>query len=174
MNPTILTHSGFEFNFLDTDGLSHVFQIDDIAHALSNLCRFTGHTRSFYSVAQHSYLVSTLVPPEHALAGLLHDAAEAYLGDVSTPLKRLLPAYKEIERRIEAGIFAQFGLPADLPACVKQADRTMLATEMRDLMPNHGDLGYDVGRPCATLVVRPQTPEMAKAFFLARFEELRK
>lgn len=68
----------------------------DIAHALANICRFNGHTRGFYSVAAHSVHVSRLVPPEFALEALLHDAAEAYVGDMVRPLKRGLPAFEEV------------------------------------------------------------------------------
>lgn len=174
MNPTILTHQGSEINF--EDSFNNVYNIEDIAHALSNLCRFTGHTREFYSVAEHSYYVSTIVPPQHALAGLLHDAAEAYLGDVSSPLKALLPDYKTLERQIEMQIFQTFDLPASLPAEVKHADLVMVATEKRDLMPVTANQWPGLAargiHPRADLVIRPWPPGQAKAFFLARFKEL--
>lgn len=171
MKPTILTRTGTYFNLLEPE--ASVISINDIAAALSNLCRFTGHTNDFYSVAQHSVAVSRLVPPEHALAGLLHDAAEAYIGDVSSPLKHLLPEYKAIEARIEAAIFKNFGLPPVLPACVKQADLVMLATEQRDLMPPHDDVWPLIAKvQPREKKVRPVTSSYALLEFLDRFDEL--
>ena len=175
MTPNILTNGGTYFHFLEPE--RSAIDIETIAHALAHICRFTGHTRHFYSVAQHSVLVSCLVPPEHALAGLLHDAAEAYLGDVAAPLKMLLPDYKAIEARVEDAVLGRFGLPATLPQNVKQADRLALAIEQRALMPPHGDvweceLHPDYDRFKAQMVIFPEFPLVARKLFLARFWEL--
>lgn len=133
----ILTQSGRKFDFLDPK--PEQIYLLDIAHGLSCESRFSGQTNKFYSVAQHSEWVSRLVPPEFALQGLLHDAAEAYCKDIPSPLKKLLPEYSEIERRVQAAINRRFGLPDVLDFPVKVADLTMLATERRDLMPKHAD-----------------------------------
>ena len=126
------TYSGKQY--WPTDPKVEDVCIEDIAHALSMLCRYTGHVNRFYSVAEHSVLVSLMVPPELALEGLLHDASEAYLGDVSRPLKRDLPDYKEIEAFNDAQIRIRFRLPIDEHRLVKQADSDILHTEYRALM----------------------------------------
>lgn len=111
--------------------------IEDIAHSLSLLCRFNGHCRDFYSVAQHSVLVSDVVPEEFALCGLMHDATEAYCGDLVRPIKKAIPMFEVLERDIWAAIAARFELPLDLPDAVKAADCRMLQTERRDLLVAH-------------------------------------
>lgn len=120
--------------------------IEDIAHHLSHLCRFTGAVRTFYSVAQHSVLVCeelALSAPSHrvhteGLYGLLHDGSEAYLVDVPRPLKHdpQFGVYREAEAHLQAVIYQAFGLdPADEPSYLKTIDRRLLRTEQRDLMP---------------------------------------
>lgn len=113
----------------------------DIAHALAHLCRFNGHTRAFYSVAEHSIRVAHTLwlahdeDPRLALYGLLHDASEAYLGDVVTPLKRRLgEAYAALERDVQNAIYQAFGLDPVTPGAVHHADQVLLVTEARDLL----------------------------------------
>ena len=172
MSPTILTASGRYFDIL-APTFEETYAIDEIAHALSHICRFTGHTRTFYSVAQHCYHASFLVPKEHALAALMHDAAEAYLGDVSSPLKQLLPDYRAIEEQVEQGVFSHFGIATPLHPCVKHADLVMLATEQRDLMPGHAHDWMCLRgiAPMPTLIA-PMSPEEARQKFLHRVQQL--
>jgi 5'-deoxynucleotidase YfbR-like HD superfamily hydrolase len=169
--PDILTIDGDYFNFLNPEASR--ITITAIAQGLSNLCRFTGQCKEFYSVAQHSYLASTIVPPEHAFAALMHDAAEAYLGDVSRPLKQLLPDYRRIETRVESAIAATFNLPATMPSCIKQADLVLLATEQRDLM-NAADHVWSstAGVTPLVITIQPLPPHDAYALFLHRFWQL--
>ncbi|MBU0563232.1 MAG: phosphohydrolase [Gammaproteobacteria bacterium] len=143
----ILTRSGRRFDLLAPKA-DQVCTLD-IAHALSQLCRFNGHTSRHYSVAQHSLLVASIVPAEHQLAALLHDATEAYVGDMVRPLKlgmrefyeaqSLVSLYDEVERKVWLAICEHFHLEPELPACVHEADMIALATERRDLMPAHGE-----------------------------------
>jgi hypothetical protein len=136
--PYMLTASGKHFDLLDPKPE----QVDhhDIFAAISKLCRFTGHCIETYTVGQHSLLVMSLVPPEFRLEALMHDAAEAYTGDVGTPMKVALEdlgctAFREIEHRIEAVVRGKYGLPAKLSPEVKHADLVALGLEKRWLMP---------------------------------------
>lgn len=170
VGPTILIANGTYFDFLDPESAS--FGIEDVAHGLSHICRFAGQCREFYSVAEHSVYVSLLVPPEHAFAALLHDAAEAFIGDVAKPLKDLLPEYKAIEDRVEKAVLGRFGLSKPLHPSVKEADIVMLATEQRALMRNDDDWQYTHGRQPANIEIKALPPAEARALFLSRFGEL--
>lgn len=133
----ILTHSGQRFDLANPDPASVLAQ--DIAASLSRLCRFNGHCSRFYSVAQHSLYVASIVPPQLQLVALLHDATEAYVGDMVRPLKRMIPEYQRIERAVWRAICTRFGIPEHMPAAVIYADLILLATERRDLLPKHAD-----------------------------------
>lgn len=157
--------------------------IDDIAHHLSMLCRFAGAVREFYSVATHSVLVADLVRErargqvpqaelvELELQGLLHDAAEAYLCDLPTPVKDQLGEYKAMERGAWMAIADRFGLPHGHHPHVKHADLVALATEKRDLMPHHAEPWSVLEgiAPHAFRRCRSVAPAIAKAAFLERF-----
>lgn len=133
----IQTFTGRKFDLLDPT--PDMVDVRDVAHALSLACRFAGHCRRFYSVAEHSVRVSLMVPPPDALAGLMHDAAEAYIGDVSRPMKqamrRLCPTDNPLdvmEERIEAVVQRKFGFSMK-PASVAAADMQALAAESAEL-----------------------------------------
>ena len=136
-------------------------------------CRFGGHTRQFYSIAQHSILVSHLCRTEDSLWGLLHDASEAYLQDVCRPLKELAEfvTYRAAERHLQRCIVERFGLEPEQPASVTEADDWILAVEYRDLMTPVTD-PY-IAEPPAHVTVsitQPWSPETAEQRFLDRFE----
>lgn len=153
--------------------------IEDIAHALSHTCRFGGHVHTFYSVAQHSVLVSQNVSPDAiAREALLHDAAEAYIGDVIHPLKQCLPDYKRIERLWELAVVERFGLldSAAIATRIKLADLEALVTERRDVCSpawsTHPWVADEAGIKPWTARIDPLGPEAARALFMRRWEEV--
>lgn len=167
----IQTHSGRRFNPLDPNPNAIVIQ--DIAHALSMQCRFSGHCNKFYSVAQHSVLVSYICDSADALWGLMHDASEAYLVDVPRPLKRSgkFDAYLEFEAVMTVAICNRFNLPFKEPPSVKKADTILLATEARDLMsPLHSD--WDQPVEPLPFTIESWDHQKAKDMFMKRFFEL--
>jgi hypothetical protein len=165
----IMTVEGVFFDYDDMEASAKLITIRSIAVALSNACRYVGQIEEFYSVAQHSVAVSYLVPQEEALAALLHDAPEAVLHDVNSPLKRRLPEYLELERRAEQALFPRFGVPVEISPAIHHADKVMLATETRDLRPANARK-HDV-EPRPERVV-PLSPREARAFFMLRYLSL--
>lgn len=154
--------------------------IHDIASVLSRLPRWGGRTRADllpYSVAQHSVMVSKLCRPENALIALLHDATEAYLGDVISPMKRILPQYQQMEELWALAIGERFGLGDrlhNLPADVKCADLIALELERHDLLV-HGETWHKWGmsqRPTMLPRIRPEAAPVARSMFMSRFNEL--
>lgn len=170
----IRTHSGKDIDVFDANPDDIV--IEDIAHALSRKCRFGGHVKDFYSVADHCTRVATYLwrkypdRDELALWGLLHDAAEAYLCDMPAPVKRQMPEFKKIENRLLEVIVVKFGLSWPEPPEVKEADMALLATEARDCLPSVWP-DWDVyWKPLALdETVEPMSMDKAKYQFLRQY-----
>lgn len=160
-----------------------MIDIEDIAHALSLQCRFAGHIKQFYSVAEHALRVSYSVPIQAAMYGLLHDGAEAYTVDIPTPIKRQLTGFQPIEDRLMEAIIAKFNvaLSPEIRLQVKSADEFMLREEAKALL-NHPEMlkhwepvGLDYDHALMNynhLPIRPMTSEHAKTAFLARYRAL--
>ena len=170
--PWIQLSSGRPFFVLDPK--PEDFDIATIAHALARLCRFNGHVRAeWYSVAEHSVYVSLECDEAEAFEGLMHDAAEAFISDITRPVKPLLGGYKAIEERIERAIAERFCLRYPWPASVRRADNAVLRAEQRDLMPPTPlpDVGREIETPMARAVVG-YPPAIATQYFLRRFAQL--
>jgi hypothetical protein len=176
--PFIQTVSGRRVNpfaLADSD-----IDIDDIAQALANQCRFGGHCRRLYSVAQHSCLVAELVRAQggdatDVLWALLHDAPEAYLSDLPHPLKHFSEfgrLYRQAEDKLHEAIIQHFRLPAEAPEALRAADRALLATERRALMVDTWEWPELRGVEPASVTIEPWPPEKAAAEFRRRFTEL--
>jgi hypothetical protein len=125
-NAWIETYSGKQINVFNPK--PEDISIHDIAHALSCCARFNGHLSSFLSVAEHSYFVSYYCKPKHALAGLLHDASEAYLSDIPRPIKKFLPQVTEIDDRLSKVILLKWGIE-EIPEDIMLIDRQMCLAE---------------------------------------------
>jgi 5'-deoxynucleotidase YfbR-like HD superfamily hydrolase len=155
------------------------FSIGDIAHHLSMICRYGGAPRYFYSVAEHSVLVSQHVPPELALHGLLHDAAEAVVGDTIKPIKTLpeWQAVREVEERNFRAICAAFELEwtLEIERVVMEVDRRAVIDECLQLIPHGSEYlqlkGYDLSQALGAEIVAYK-PVLAEVAFLARWAEL--
>lgn len=181
-----MTISGVRFRVFDPR--VEDVNIEDIAHSLAKQCRWGGHVKRFYSVAQHSVHVSHVCTPAHALWGLLHDATEAYLVDLPRPIKRVLVDYQRAEAVLARVIAQRFNLFWPMPDDVDLADAVLLETERRDLTAHptaplvEGTHFKSNDRPAVPLPELgngdmkrwsiPWSPEAAKRMFLARYEEL--
>lgn len=168
---TIHTHGGV-FDVLKPNPAQ--IRIEDIAHALAFQCRFNGHVRFHYSVGQHSLLVAKLVLDQTddqrlALTALLHDATEAYLPDVISPLKPLLVGFREIEARLSQVIAAKYSLLWPEPAVVKEADLLVLAAEREQVIADTDRSAWRELPVPADIEIKPSRPEMIRTRFLAAF-----
>ena len=175
--PYLQTVSGRWVNPFDPD--PEQLDSGDIARALANQCRFGGHCRVFYSVAQHSVIVSELVEArggdvEDVFAALMHDAGEAYLGDMPHPLKHRSPlgaAFKEAENHLEAALQQHFAIKPGV-AEIKRADRALLATERRAFSDERWNWPELEGVEPLDLELTAMSPDEAQQAFLARYEAL--
>lgn len=165
----MFVYSGSTFNLNDFS--EYHFDVEEIAHSLSMLCRYNGHTKKFYSVAQHSVIVATSLPSSLRLFGLLHDAAEAYVGDVVCPLKKLplMNYYKQLEDKILSAILFRHGVfwSEEAEEKVNAMDKAVLAVELNDLF----DKKYLAD--CWHGQIIPLSQEKAKDLFLSTYKEVK-
>jgi uncharacterized protein len=180
-NAWIETFSGKRFHLLEPQ--PEDIDIVDIAHSSSLQCRWTGHCKHHYSIAQHAYYCSFLVPEPEALEALMHDSPEAYISDLSRPLKHYTPAgqaYRDVEDKIQAVIEKKFDL-ISLADCkwVKIADNQMLHNEKQQLM--NPEVAWDddwlkgqnaLEKNGASFLIEQWSPGYAETMFLKRFKEL--
>ncbi|MCG3181412.1 MAG: hypothetical protein BIFFINMI_03805 [Phycisphaerae bacterium] len=176
MGPWIQTYTGRQmFPFAPE---ADQIDIHDIAHALAGLCRFTGHTRQFYSVAQHSVLVARECPPEFRAFGLMHDAAEAYINDIARPIKQRTCLIQDdgsvmrvegVELRVQEAIAKRFNLPwpmsDECEQAVKEIDTRLLLTEKRDLLTVEPAKWSVTGKPFDWRI-EPWSPQRAEVELL--------
>jgi len=154
--------------------------IEDIAHALSNQCRYAGHVRTWYSVAEHAVRVSQAVPEEFAFEALHHDDSEAYLIDIPSPLKTALfgDLYREVEERLMNVIHQKFNIVStpESRKAIHYADVALLKTEVRDLLtpvPDPQDR-YELWEQWTgdveilPEVISPVSPEVARNAYIAQ------
>lgn len=162
----IQTFTGKMFSFVDMD--PDTICIEDISHSLSMINRFTGHTKVPYSVAAHSVNMAMIAPKEYKLDCLLHDAAEAYTNDISSPLKRLLPDYKKIQNRLERVISHKFGTMNPMPQYVHDLDRHIVTNEAQLLLEG-GPLGEWPSPLDFDPAIQVMSAEDSEAAFLEMF-----
>lgn len=194
----MITYTGGEFWPLDPR--PEEINMEDIAHSLALLCRFNGHCQKFYSVAQHSVIVSQIVnSPRDRLPALLHDAAESYIGDIIIPFKNSLNQVKKIEKEIMDAVHSRFGVGNYDADEVKRADKIALFAEMRELErapetgerrrtalkrktiesvlhslepEKYGEYWEESSRILKDGII-PLSPEESEELFLKRYEELK-
>jgi hypothetical protein len=166
----IQTYSGKKFYPLDPR--PEDICIEDIAHALANTCRYNGHSRVFYSVAEHCVRMSEANFPGCPKCLLMHDAAEAYISDIPRPVKPMLMEFKAIENKILGIIGAKFNLGDPDYDAIRYADDVMLATEKRDVLLPGPEWGIKLPDPLP-IEINPWPAGMAEELFLGRARELK-
>ncbi len=168
----VTTISGriFHLDQIDPEEIS----IGDVAHGLANTCRWGGHVEEFYSVAQHSVIMSRVATAKFALVALMHDASEAYIGDIVRPLKRLLPQYTELEEKVMFALSVKFGFEWPMPDEIKALDNAMIAWEHKNLRGQQDPTVWDpkLSEEFKIPQHAPWSPEFSRKQFLKRFAEL--
>ncbi len=168
--------TGTKFHFAEPR--QEEISIDDIAHSLSMQCRYNGHTRFFYSVAEHSVLISDWLMLNgygslYALTGLLHDAAEAYIGDMVRPLKATMPAFRVQERVLDEAVALKFSTVHPFPNIVKELDTRILCDERAQAM-NESDNSWGTdGLEPLGVKIQGHDPTTVRKIFRTRFNDLR-
>jgi len=175
MSSSIQTYNNKYFDIFNPDIGS--INIEDIAHSLSNTCRFGGHTNQFYSVAEHSVYVSNLCQHQNKLWGLLHDAGEAYVGDIPTPIKRQFPLISQLEDKIMELVCEKFGLNKNKPKEIKENDTIMLVSERHSLLTvDEASNDYWAEHDGVVVLQLPRdygwNPDKARHMFLMKFGNL--
>lgn len=174
----LVTGEYFNVQVPDIPGQPRI-PLEAIGRGLANTCRFGGQIEEYYSVAEHSVLASRMVPPEHAIAALLHDAAEALIHDITKPLKVALPDYQRIEASLEEVIAWQYDIPVGMPAPVKAVDRALLYVEKVALTGDRAEW-FEADQPTpemiaqagGTIEIRCMPPQSAFLAFMVRAAEL--
>ncbi len=179
MTSSILTSTGKWFDILKPS--PSIIELQDIASALSKLCRFGGHCSQFYSVAEHSILAAELMRQRYGdnqtllRWALLHDASEAYVVDIPRPAKRQLGDYVRIEEAIQCAVAERFCLPWPMPKEVHEVDNDILSLELRAYMPNQPDAllpPLPIAGLADGLPSEPLLPRNAEQAFLERASSL--
>ena len=166
----IQTYTGLTFDLQNPT--PEMVDVEDIAHALSMLCRFTGHTKEFYSVAQHSVLCALKAPAHLSMQALLHDAHEAYVGDLNSPLKSIIGTrYSNLSSSIQRVIDTKFNAEHDRESqhVIRNIDLRMLITEANALLAPRSTPWSIKVDPYDDLNIEPWLPKEAKTSFLSLF-----
>jgi len=169
--PWVYTYTGKKFHFLQPQ--QDEICIEDIAHSLSLQCRFNGHTNQFYSVAQHCVLMSQWASAFPRWM-LFHDAAEAYIGDIPTPIKQNFPEIYRLERNILTAIAYKFNLKSLIPYdAIREADARILETEKKEVLTCSMNFESDIKVKPFPRLISPMKAETAEQLFLLRATELK-
>lgn len=145
--------------------------IRDISHALAMQCRYNGHCQKYYSVAEHSVRISDVLPQDLKLWGLLHDSAEAYIGDMIRPIKQKADWFNEVEEHLLEVIAQHFNLPWPIPKEIWEADDRMLVTEVRDILAEP-PVAWNLNAEPYFFKIDPLSPEEAERWFLSQYRKL--